>query len=370
MAPRGLRLDDIQRRDWLRLMRTENVGPRTFRNLIGRFGGAAAAIEALPALARRGGGLLAPRVPGIAEAEDEIARLARLGGVFVALGEEDYPPALRAVDDAPPLLAVRGRRELLAEPMIAMVGARNASGAGRTMAARLAQALGTAGWVIASGLARGIDASAHEASLPSGTLAVLAGGHDRPYPPENLALLERIVEQGAVVSEMPMGWEPRARDFPRRNRLVSGVALGIVVVEAAERSGSLITARLAGEQGREVFAVPGSPLDPRAAGTNRLIKQGATLVTEAADILDALAPLRGRAEPPRIAEPGDGDPLAGEPSEDARGRILALLGPSPVAVDDLVALSGSSAAEVQIVLMELEIAGRLERHPGGGVSLA
>lgn len=364
----GTRLDDRQRRDWLRLIRSENVGPRTFRGLVNRFGGAAAALEALPQLARKGGGLLPPRICSIAEAEAEIEALARLGGTFVALGERDYPPALRAIEDAPPLLATRGRLELLTTPMVAIVGSRNASGAGRTMAARLARDLGLAGWMIASGLARGIDTTAHEASLATGTLAVLAGGHDRPYPPENLGLLQRIAEEGAVVTEMPMGWEPRARDFPRRNRLVSGVALGVIIVEAAERSGSLITARLAAEQGREVFAVPGSPLDPRAAGANRLIKQGASLITGADDVIEALSPLRERIPDSSLDEP---DTLLdeGEPSEGTRARVLTLLGPSPVNTDDLVALSGAGAGEVQIILLELELAGRLERHPGGAVSL-
>ncbi|MFK8251096.1 DNA-processing protein DprA [Ancylobacter terrae] len=365
----GVRLDEQQRRDWLRLLRTENVGPRTFRTLINRFGGAGAAIEALPGLARRGGGLLPPRVPSAAEADAEIEALGRMGGRFVALGEPDFPPALRALDDAPPLLAVRGRPELLTAPIVAIVGSRNASAAGRTIAARLAAELGRAGWIVASGLARGIDAVAHEASLSAGTLAVLAGGHDRPYPPENVDLLERIAQTGAIISEMPMRWVPRARDFPRRNRLVSGVSLGVVVVEAADRSGSLITARLAAEQGREVFAVPGSPLDPRAAGTNRLLKQGATLVTEAADVIEALAPLIGRETPPAMEEPERLDPDMRDPGDDERSRVLELLGPVPVAVDDIVRMSGASASAVQIILLELDLAGRLERHGGGRVSL-
>lgn len=360
------RLDDAQRRDWLRLIRTENIGPRSFRSLIERFGNAAAAIEALPGLARRGGGLIAPRVPGAGEADAEMAALAKLGGRFIALDEPDYPPALREIEGAPPLIAVRGRIDMLTRPMIGVVGARNASGAGRMMAAKLSRELGRIGLVIASGLARGIDAAAHEAGLDTGTLAVLAGGHDRPYPPENVPLLEQIAERGVVLSEMPLGWVPRARDFPRRNRLVSGVSLAVLVVEAAERSGSLITARLAGEQGRDVFAVPGSPLDPRAAGTNQLIKQGAGLVTSAADITDALGPLIER-PPSALREPPA--PFAGEePTESVRTRILDLLGPTPLAVDDLAELAQASAADVQIVLLELDIAGRLERHPGGLVS--
>lgn len=368
MAERGVHLDDTQRRDWLRLIRTENVGPRAFRNLVNRFGGAAAALDALPAMARRGGGLLPPHIPSITEIEDEMAALARLGGRFIALGEPDYPTLLREIDDAPPLIAVRGVAALLNRPTVGVVGSRDASGAGRTMTGRIARGLGEAGWVVASGLARGIDTSAHEASLTTGTVAVIAGGHDRPYPRENTALMARIAEQGLVLSEMPMGWEPRARDFPRRNRLVSGLSLGIVVVEAAERSGSLITARLAGEQGREVFAVPGSPLDSRAGGTNALIQQGAGLVTNAQDILEALMPLRDRVA--RTFEETEAreftDP---EPSDDARSRVLGLMGPSPVAIDDLVSLSRCTASEVQIILLELELAGRLERHSGGSVSL-
>lgn len=364
----GQLLSPAQRLDWLRLIRTENVGPRTFRALINQFGGAAAALEALPTLARRGGRLLPPRMPDIAEAEAEVAALARLGARLVATGEADYPIALRQLDDAPPLICVRGRGEVLQRPMVAIVGARNASAAGRSFAARLARDLAGAGWVVVSGLARGIDAAAHEASLDGGTVGVFAGGLARPYPPENLGLIEKVAATGAIVSEMPVNWEPRARDFPRRNRLVSGMALGVVVVEAAERSGSLITARLAGEQGREVFAVPGSPLDPRAGGTNRLLKQGATLVTEAADVIAVLTPMAGRQGPEAIeAEGPTMEPAM--PGEDARARIIELLGPVPTLIDDLVRLSGCSAAEVQIVLLELDLAGRLDRPGTGRVAL-
>jgi DNA processing protein len=363
-------LSPEQRLDWLRLIRTENVGPRTFRVLINQYGGAAAALEALPTLARRGGRLVPPHVPSRADAEAEMAGLARMGGRLVALGEADYPAALRALDDAPPLIAVRGRAELLRRPKVAMVGARNASAAGRSFAARLARDLGADGWVVVSGLARGIDAAAHEASLETGTVGVFAGGLTRPYPPENLKLIETIAERGVLVSEMPLGWEPRARDFPRRNRLVSGLSLGVVVVEAAERSGSLITARLAGEQGREVFAVPGSPLDPRAGGTNRLLKQGATLVTEAGDVTSVLAPMIGR-EPDGSGALAAPDALSPPPApgDDVRGRVLELLSPVPTPVDDLIRLSGASAAEVQIILLELELAGRLDRPGTGRVAL-
>jgi DNA processing protein len=253
--------------------------------------------------------------------------------------------------------------------MVAMVGARNASAAGMRVAEQLAHELGEAGFVIVSGLARGIDAAAHRASLASGTVAVLAGGHDRIYPAEHAGLLQDILATGAAVSEMPMGWEPRARDFPRRNRLISGLAVGVVVVEAARRSGSLITSRMALEQGREVFAVPGSPLDPRAEGTNGLLKQGATLVTEANDVIAVLRPILGQSLDLPAEEPEAELPSAGEPGADERACITGLLGPTPVSIDDLVRLSGNSPAIVRTVLLELELAGRLERHGGGLVSL-
>ena len=275
------------------------------------------------------------------------------------------------IDDAPPLLAVRGKLAILTQPLVAIVGSRNASAAGVKFAERLARDLGAAGFGTVSGLARGIDAAAHRASLATGTIAVLAGGHDRIYPAEHGDLLEAILAEGAAVSEMPLAWEPRARDFPRRNRLISGLSLGVVIVEAARRSGSLITARLAGEQGREVFAVPGSPLDPRAEGTNGLLKQGATLVTEAADVIAVLVPILGRAFDVPVEEPAPDvpGPLDVEPGEDERARITGLLGPTPVSIDDLVRLSRASPAIVRTVLLELEIAGRLERHGGGLVSL-
>lgn len=368
MTRRGARLSDAQRLDWLRLFRTETVGPRTFRALINQYGGAEAALEALPQLARRGGRLIAPRIPSRSEAEDEVDALRRMGGRIVVSLDGDYPAALRALEDAPPVLSVRGRETVLATPMIAIVGARNASAAGRTMAARLARDLAAGGYVIVSGLARGIDSAAHQASLDLGTVGVFAGGLARPYPAENVPLIEDMAEKGAVVSEMPVAWEPRARDFPRRNRLVSGMALGVVVVEAAERSGSLITARLAAEQGREVFAVPGSPLDPRAGGSNRLIKQGAALVTEASDVLEALAPLRSRLPSDDVEAPPAPLPPS-DPPDTIRARIIELLGPVPTHPDDLVALSGASPSDVQVVLLELDLGGRLERHAGGLVSL-
>lgn len=364
------RLTEDQRIDWLRLIRAENVGPRTFRILINQFGGAGPAVRLLPELARRGGRTLV-KIPAREEAEAELAEAARLGVRYVALGEAGYPKLLREIDDPPPLLAVRGNSDVFARLSIAMVGARNASVAGTRYAASLAREFGEAGFVVVSGLARGIDAAAHRASLQSGTIAVLAGGHAKPYPAENAKLLEALVENGAAVSEMPHRWEPRARDFPRRNRLISGLAAGVVVVEAAERSGSLITARLAGEQGREVFAVPGSPADPRAGGTNRLIKQGATLVTSATDVIENLKPMLGLTSVPVIArEPEVIVPVDASPGGDElRERVAMLLGSAPVTLDDLVRESKARTADVQVALLELELAGRIERHGGGLVSL-
>ena len=367
--PAGLSPD--QRVAWLRLIRSENVGARTFRSLVNHFGGAAAALEALPDLARRGGRVI--RVCGRAEAEDEIAEIERRGARLVALGEADYPPALAAAEGAPPLLTVAGQSGVFQRPIVAIVGARNASSAGRSFAGRLAGELGGAGWVVASGLARGIDAAAHAASLASGTVAVFAGGIDCIYPPEHADLAGRIVGEGALVSEMPAGWQPRGRDFPRRNRIIAGMALGVVVVEAAVRSGSLITARLANELGREVMAAPGSPLDPRCEGSNGLLRQGATLITRSDDVIEALTPLVEKGPPPplpiTLAQAEAAGFEGAEPAEDERARILELLGPTPALVDDLVRQAGSDVRTVQVVLLELELAGRIERHAGGGVSL-
>jgi DNA processing protein len=369
-----VRLTDEQRIDWLRLIRSQNIGPRTFRALINHFGGARAAIEGLPGLARRGGGKAAPKIWSREAAEREIDAARELGVEFIAIGEADYPHRLQMIDDAPPLLAVRGNREALALPAVAVVGSRNASAAGIKLTQLIAHGLSEAGFAVVSGLARGIDAAAHRVSLETGTIAVLAGGLDRVYPPEHEDLLETLLPAGAAISEMPLGWQPRAQDFPRRNRLISGLALGVVIVEAAKRSGSLITARLALEQGREVFAVPGSPLDPRAEGTNSLIKQGATPVTEASDIIAVLRPIMGVGEPARALEPADDEAAQGteqgaEPADDEREQIVALMSPTPVSIDDLVRLSNSSPRAVRTVLLELEIAGRIERHGGGLVSL-
>lgn len=367
----SVRLTEEQRLDWLRLIRSDNVGPRTFRDLHNYYGGARAALAALPGLARRGGAPGLARIYSLEDAETELKAARARGIEYIALGEPDYPPRLQMIDDAPPLLAVRGKDAILKQPLVAIVGSRNASAAGAKFAERLARELGEAGYGIVSGLARGIDAAAHRASLAAGTVAVLAGGHNYIYPAEHADLLESMLAEGAAVSEMPLTWEPRARDFPRRNRLISGLSLGVVIVEAARRSGSLITARLAGEQGREVFAVPGSPLDPRTEGTNGLLKQGATLVTETADVIAALEPILGRGLELLAREPGHDEPGPPntEPAEDERSRVVSLLGPTPVAIDDLVRLSRTTPTIVRTVLLELEIAGRLERHGGALVSL-
>jgi DNA processing protein len=362
-------LTDEQRIDWLRLIRSQNVGPRTFRTLLNHCGSARDALDRLPELARRGGAAGAPRICSRADAERELAAAAAIGVSLVALGEPAYPLRLQMLDDAPPLLAVRGQSSALAMSAVAIVGARNASAAGVKFAERIAHELGQAGFAIASGLARGIDAGAHRASLKSGTIAALAGGHDRIYPPEHVTLADSILEAGALVSEMPLGWEPRARDFPRRNRLISGLSVGVVVIEAARRSGSLITARMALEQGREVFAVPGSPLDPRCEGSNGLLKQGATLVTEVADITAVIEPILWRPMELSAEEPETPAPQP-DPASEERKRIVGLLGPTPVGLDDLVRLSGSSPAVVRTILLELELAGRLDRHGGGLVSLS
>jgi DNA processing protein len=362
------RLTEPDRIDRLRLIRSDNVGPRTFRSLLNHFGDARTALERLPDLAQRGGAARGGRICSEEDARAELIAAEKLGVSLVVPGEAAYPPRLATLDDAPPLLGVRGSPDVLIRPMIAIVGSRNASGAGLKFASQLARDLGDAGFVVISGLARGIDQAAHRATIPSGTVAVLAGGHDKIYPPEHGDLLAALLDHGGAISEMPLGHVPRARDFPRRNRLISGASLGVVVVEAAHRSGSLITARMAAEQGREVFAVPGSPLDPRAAGTNDLIKQGATLATEAADVINAVAPIMERPMTFGASEP-DSEPLDFDAGESDRTRITNLLGPAPVSLDDLIRMSGASPAVVRSVLLELELAGRLERQGGGMVSL-
>lgn len=361
-------LGEAERRAWLRLSRTQNVGPVTFAQLIARFGSASAALKEIPHLARRGGGD-ALRIPGEDEAKREIEALAKRGGRMIASCEPDYPRSLAAAEPPPPLISVLGHATLLQREMVAMVGARNASALGRKLAGALAHGLGEAGLVVVSGLARGIDAAAHDGALAGGTVAVVAGGVDNIYPPENAALYERIKAEGCIVSEMALGQVPQARHFPRRNRIISGLARGVVVVEAAEGSGSLITARFALEQGREIFAVPGSPLDPRARGTNRLIREGATLTESAADVVDGLRPILGQA----FGEPGREPPCP--PADDGeadriRAAVVESIGPAPVEIDEIIRLCRASPASVAIILLELELAGRIVRQPGGKVSWA
>jgi DNA processing protein len=371
MTSSGRTLTDSERLDWLRLIRSENVGPVTFFALLRHFGSAAAALKDAPELSRRGGRSRAIRIALRDAAESELAALSRIGGRLIAWGEPAYPPALAAIADPPPLIQLLGNPALLLRPCIGMVGARNASAAGRRFAREMAAELGRAGHVVVSGMARGIDTASHEGALATGTVAVVAGGVDVVYPPENQALHESLCERGAVLSEQPPGTAPTARHFPPRNRLISGLSLGLVVVEAAPRSGSLITARMAAEQGREVFAVPGSPMDPRYRGTNGLIRDGATLTEGAADVIDGLRAMRPPlGEPPAPEYSTQPIGKSGESGSDgARARIVGLLGPVAVTVDELVRECQLSPPVVLTVLLELELAGRLERHPGNRVTL-
>lgn len=375
---RYFHLGDEQRLNWLRLIRSQNVGPATFRDLISHYGTAAAALEALPELAARGGAAARIKICPIEDAEREMVRCESAGARFVAIGEPDYPPILRNADQSPPLLAVMGNTEALSKKCVAIVGSRNASIAGMKLTQQFSAQLGEQGYVIASGLARGIDTAAHRASLKTGTIAVFAGGVDHIFPDENIELAKAIVDNGGVLmSEMPMGWQPRAKDFPRRNRIVTGLAQGVVVVEAAKRSGSLISARLANEMGRIVLAVPGSPLDPRSEGTNGLIKQGATLITSTDDIIDALAPLDPTASEFIYDISEEEDELPFETKNNVvqtadntiRQAIISALGPSPTEIDDIIRFTGATPGQVQLILMELALAGRLERHSGNRVSL-
>ncbi|MGR9168727.1 DNA-processing protein DprA [Rhizobium sp. KDH_Rht_773_N] len=371
--PKGIALTDKQRIAWLRLIRSDNVGPATFRDLINHFGSAEAALAMLPDLSARGGATRSIRIATEAEAHRELEAAQRFGARFVGIGEPDYPQALRQIDGAPPLLAVKGDLSVLNRPAVGIVGSRNASISGAKFAAMIARDCGRAGYAVVSGLARGIDTAAHRASLDTGTIAAMAGGLDQPYPPENVGLLEQIWNgNGLAVSEMPFGWEPRARDFPRRNRLIAGISLGVAIVEAAVRSGSLITARMAGEFGRLVFAVPGSPLDPRCHGTNGLLKEGATIVTSPEDIVEALAPLSqpDLFSPPSAEEPKREARIALPPDETDRALVIDALGPTPVEVDDIIRHTGLAASAVYLVLLELDMAGRLHRHAGGLISIS
>jgi DNA processing protein len=368
-------LSETEKIDWLQLCRSGGVGPRTFFKLLDRFGTARRAWQELPRLMRDVGSQDRWQRCRREEAEAELAALHALGCHLIARGEPDYPARLAEIADPPPLLTVHGDPALLREPGVAIVGARNASASGRMLARTLAKELTEAGLVVVSGLARGIDTASHEGVLDAGgpTIAGIASGIDVPYPPDNQALMAQIALTGAVVSERPPGAVPQARHFPRRNRMIAGLTLGVVVVEAAPQSGSLITARLAAEQGREVMAVPGSPLDPRHRGTNQLLRDGATLVESAADICAALRivpstprPVRARPSPPPARAPKQAPPAPG----DLIGRLQERLGVEPLLVDELIRQCHATSSEVQQALLELELEGRIERHPGNRVSLA
>ena len=358
----------------LRLIRTDSIGPITYRQLIARFGDAEAALRALPDLARRGGRALA--ITPVADAEAELAALDAIGATIVFIGTPAYPVLLAALESAPPVLSARGDHGLLDRPAVAIVGARNASAAGARFARQLAADLAAEDMVIVSGLARGIDAAAHQGAMAGGTIAVVAGGVDVVYPPENAALMAEIAEKGLILAEQRPGVEPQARHFPRRNRIIAGLAAGTLVVEGAPKSGSLITARVAAEAGREVMAVPGSPLDPRAQGCNLLIREGATLVQSAADVIEALSAFAQGAGTGlglrfRAAEAATWtEPLALDAGEPERATVARLLSPTPVAIDEIVRLSGLAAAVVATVLLDMELMGQLARHAGGRVATA
>jgi DNA processing protein len=370
-------LTDKERFDCLRLARSEQIGPANYRRLIRRYGSASEALARLPELAKRGGRTRPLTAAPVKAIETELADAAKLGARHIFINEADYPPALAAIEDAPPCIILLGDAARLAQPCVALVGARNASGNGHKLARELANGLAAAGWCVVSGLARGIDGAAHQGALAAGrdkagTIAVVAGGVDNIYPQENAALRERILEDGLVVSEMPPGFKPRDIHFPRRNRIISGLSKGVVVVEAALRSGSLITARMAAEQGREVMAVPGSPLDPRCRGANRLIREGAALIEDAEQILEILTGLRHQSievDQPLSEIDQPVDFTVERDVEKTRRDVLGRLGPSPIAVDELLRQCQSSPPVIGQVLLELDLAGRLERHPGNRVSL-
>ncbi|KJS25849.1 MAG: DNA processing protein DprA [Hyphomonadaceae bacterium BRH_c29] len=358
-------MTDGERLNWIRLARTIGIGPVSFFQLIQRFKTAGAALDALPDLANRSRRARSLEPPSVADVEAELKAVQRYGARIVLSTDTDYPPLLRDLAPPPPVLTLLGQPELAARPTVAIVGARNASAAGRKIARDMAAELGRKGFTVVSGLALGIDGEAHAASLSTGTVAVLGGAVDHVYPPQHQRLYAEIAASGLIVSESPFGYRAKAQDFPRRNRIITGMSHGVVVVEAAERSGSLISARVAGEQGREVMAVPGSPLDPRSAGTNSLLHQGATLVRHAEDVLDILATLDRRgvsAPPPR---PFEFDPDAGEPDESELKRVLEALSPHPMPIDEISRASSLPVARCAAILLELEISGEAQTLPGG-----
>ena len=394
---KGIYLTENQRLHWLQLIRSENVGAVTFMSLIQQFKTAEKALSVLHELSARGGANKSIRIASKQDAEQEMELAAKMGIKFVCVGEPDYPPYLRTTDNPPPVIAVKGNLDIFQRPSVGIVGSRNASASGKKITTLFANQLGEMGFAIVSGLARGIDSTAHQASLKTGTVAVLAGGIDCIYPPENTSLYKNILDNGgAIISEMPLGWQPRAVDFPRRNRIIAGLSLGLLVAEAASRSGSLITARLAADIGRIVFAIPGSPLDPRATGPNNLIKDGALLVTHPNDIAETLTPLTpenpnkqlylfeqaddnifpdeppDKPEIPLITENIEGNDSSNtdDTNDNDRKAVLAALSTTPIDIETLCFHSGVPINKIYLLLVELDLAGKLIRHAGGAVSLA
>ena len=361
-------LSGDERRDWLRLSRTRGIGPITFFHLLERYGAAAAVLQDLPALAKKAGGKADIRAPSVDDIKREIEATTKLGAVHLAACEPDYSACLSAIDAPPPVVAIRGNRDLLNRPAIAMVGARDASAAGRRMARELARDIGQAGYVVISGMARGIDGEAHAAAMETGTVAAIAGGIDQIYPPQHDQLYAMLAERGCIVSESPFGYVAQARDFPKRNRVISGLSLATIVVEAAERSGSLITARFALEQGREVMAVPGSPLDPRCKGANRLIKQGAALIESADDVLQAMQGISGPTFDEPFADRFDAR-HADVPAALLRA-VREALSPTPMRIDEIVRAVDAPHRLVLAALAELELSGQAVTHVGGTASRA
>ncbi|WP_455475108.1 DNA-processing protein DprA [Bartonella sp. B30(2025)] len=384
---KGILLTDRQRLNWLRLMRSENIGAVSFRNLIDHYKSAENALEALPELSRKGGLGRPIKVATLEDAEKEMQEAERLNVRFVGIGEPDYPAFLKVTESSPPLIAIKGDCSIFQKPSVGIVGSRNASAAGKKLTAQFAHFLGNAGFTIISGLARGIDSVAHQSSLQTGTVAVMAGGINHIYPPENQKLYENIINNGgAIISEMPISWKPRAPDFPRRNRIIAGLSLGLLVAEAALRSGSLITARQAAELGRLVFALPNSPLDPRSIGTNNLIKNGALLTTHPSDIVETLTPLTQNTrdfqldffKKPNFSQfqelsqsplyPKNNTPPP-PGNDEERAAVLSSLSTTPIDLDTLSSHSGVSLQNLYLLLVELDLAGKLIRHAGGYVSL-
>ncbi len=365
----GLReLSFSERRDWLRLIRTANLGPIAFRDLMRRYGDAAKALDALPSMIR--GRRI--EIPDIHDIETEMEQSDQMGITILAACEPAYPAALREIDPPPPIISVWGNPVTLSKPCIAVIGSRNASAIGQRFAQQISQELGEAGLTVVSGLARGIDTQAHWGALGTGTAAVLGGGVDHIYPRQNADLFEEIQNKGALISESPLGYRATARDFPRRNRIISGLSRGVVVIEAAERSGTLITARYALEQGREVMAAPGSPLDPRTKGCNRLIRQGAALIENAQDVLDAISRTGSNIgqmrEPSNPYEGASFDENMDADLDKAKTVIKALLSPTPTPRDDIIRLSVLPVSLAIAAFLEMELVGDIYVEPDGRVS--